>query len=65
MWWIAYEKTENGIPYYKVINLNSGRCLDVAWFSQSDGGNVLQANCTGTDNQLWRIHNNTIGYDGI
>jgi hypothetical protein len=55
MWYTVYVKTENGIKYYKLQNFNSGRCLDVAWFSQADGGNVLQAHCTGTDNQLWQI----------
>jgi hypothetical protein len=57
MWTTVYAKTENGIPYYKLVNFRSGLCLDVAWFSQADGGNVLQANCTGTDNQLWQIIN--------
>jgi hypothetical protein len=64
-WWRpVFVKVENNIPYYKLVNTNSGMCLDVAWFSQADGGNVLQATCTGTDNQLWDIVNIATGVHG-
>ena len=40
-------QTENGISYYQLMNVNSGRCLDVAWFSQMNGGKVVQATVRG------------------
>lgn len=45
-------------------NANSGLCLDVAYFSQDVGGNVLQADCTATDNQLWDLYNLDIDHHG-
>lgn len=65
LWNPIYIKTENGIPYYILENKKSWKCLDVAWFSMSNGGNVLQANCTATDNQLWDLRDLTYGTHGL
>lgn len=40
---------------YYIVNRNSGKCLDVAWWGTNDGADVIQANCTYADNQRWWI----------
>jgi hypothetical protein len=65
LWTPIYVKTVGGVPFYMLENKKSWKCLDVAWFSTADGGNVLQANCTGTDNQLWDLTNLKFGYHGL
>ncbi|WP_214416394.1 RICIN domain-containing protein [Sphaerisporangium fuscum] len=42
-------------PYYKYVAQHSGMCLDVQDASRAHGAYVLQANCWGGDNQLWRM----------
>lgn len=41
--------------YYRIVNYNSGKCLDVANYGTSNGDNVQQWNChsPSTTNQLW------------
>ena len=41
--------------YYKIVALNSGKCLDVSDISLSDGAPVQQWSCWGGDNQSWRL----------
>lgn len=42
--------------YYKIVNKkNSGKALDVSGASQDNGGDVIQWDYSGTDNQQWRI----------
>lgn len=43
--------------YYKIINLNSNKALDVAGGSYSAGASVIQWPYTGSDNQQWKIEN--------
>ncbi|WP_158839643.1 family 43 glycosylhydrolase [Saccharothrix deserti] len=40
---------------YRIVNRNSGKCLDVASGSSADGANVFQWTCNGGTNQLWRV----------
>ena len=51
--------TEEGVSFiYKegpVIAKHSGKCLDVSGGSRSNGADVIQWNCHGGDNQLWRL----------
>lgn len=39
--------------YFKVVNQNSGKCLDVRREDPKPFAGVQQYRCTGTDNQLW------------
>ncbi len=64
-WSIEYVQTINSIPYCQIVNRNSGKCLDVAYFSMAVGGDVIQANCSGGDNQMWILYNLTYGYYGL
>jgi hypothetical protein len=41
--------------YYKIVALNSGKCLDVDGISLSDGAAVQQWSCWGGDNQSWQL----------
>src|SRR3954454_1824367 len=43
-----------GIAHYRVSNAYNDMCLDVAWFATNNWAQVVQAGCTGTDNQLWK-----------
>jgi hypothetical protein len=65
LWHWIYIRTVSGIPYYILENRQTSKCLDVAGFSQADGGNVFQWDCTATDNQLWDFYNLRHGYHGI
>ncbi|MET1071036.1 MAG: family 43 glycosylhydrolase, partial [Umezawaea sp.] len=40
---------------YKLVNRNSGKCLDLDGGSTSDGANVRQWTCNGGSNQRWRL----------
>ncbi|MDN0196228.1 RICIN domain-containing protein [Streptomyces sp. S.PNR 29] len=40
--------------FYKVLNKNSGKAIDVSGGSTSAGANVIQWNDTGAQNQRWR-----------
>lgn len=49
-----FVKTENGI--YKIINVNSGKCLEVAGQdTNANGGNVQQWDYVGGNNQKWKL----------
>lgn len=49
-----FVKTENGI--YKIINVNSGKCLEVAGQDTNvNGGNVQQWDYVGGNNQKWKL----------
>ncbi len=45
---------------YRIRSITTGKCVDVAGFSQSDGGNLHQWDCTGNPNQVWRVD-----FDGV
>lgn len=40
---------------YRIINQHSGKALDVSGFSMADGGNILQWDYVGGDNQRWTL----------
>jgi GH43 family beta-xylosidase len=40
---------------YRLVNRNSGKCLEVAGSSTADGGNIQQWACNIGNNQRWRI----------
>lgn len=44
----------DGNGWYKIVNRNSGKVLDVSEGSLSDGAGILQWTDTGTANQLWK-----------
>jgi hypothetical protein len=39
----------------QIINVNSGKCLDVAFQSRGDRGNVIQWDCHRGASQSWQI----------
>lgn len=41
--------------YYKIVNKNSGKALDVSGASTANGADVIQWDYLGGDNQQWRI----------
>lgn len=41
--------------FYKIINVNSGKALDVSGASTANGANVQQYQWNGTDAQLWKF----------
>lgn len=40
---------------YQIQNVNSGKCVDVAWAATNDGANIQQANCSGNAAQLFNV----------
>ena len=48
--------------YYKLVNRNSGKLLDVSNKSSADGGNVIQWTDTGGTNQQWQFVSTGNGY---
>lgn len=49
-----FVRTENGL--YKIINVNSGKCLEVAGQDTNvNGGNVQQWDYVGGNNQKWKL----------
>jgi arabinan endo-1,5-alpha-L-arabinosidase len=47
---------------FRIVNRNSGKCLDVNGRSLADGADVIQWACTGATNQQWRIEATSGGY---
>lgn len=47
---------------YEISAKHSGKCLDVAEVSKSDGALLQQWSCSGGDNQRWRVTNVGAGY---
>jgi hypothetical protein len=45
----------DGVQYWSLVSLNSGKCMDVADASAANNANIQQYPCTGTDNQKWAI----------
>jgi hypothetical protein len=39
----------------QMVNVNSGKCLDVAYLSTENGANVNQYSCSRGTHQQWRI----------
>jgi hypothetical protein len=64
-WSAQLVKTVNGMPFYRLENANSKKCLDVAYASQAAAADVVQATCTSTDNQLWAFYNVFDGTHGL
>ena len=52
----------NSWQKYALISVNSGKALDVAGRSMSDGGNVLQYAYGGGNNQKWTLERQSNGY---
>jgi hypothetical protein len=47
--------TVNGKQYYEVVNVNSGKCLDVPGGNTAGGVELQQWSCWGGDMQLWAL----------
>jgi len=54
--------TSVGSIFYKIINVHSGKALEIRDASTADGGNVDQGTFLGHDNQLWEIVPVRYGY---
>ncbi|MFF4361272.1 alpha-L-fucosidase [Streptomyces sp. NPDC001604] len=52
-WWKLVPSATSG--YYRLVNVRTGWCADVANASTSDGANVIQWPTTGGANQDWQI----------
>ncbi|MEO8198372.1 MAG: RICIN domain-containing protein, partial [Thermoanaerobaculia bacterium] len=40
---------------YRIVNIASGKCLDVEGGGRQDGSRIIQYKCQGTENQAWRL----------
>lgn len=52
----------DGTAYYKIISRNSGKGLDVNGSSTADGGNIIQWDYWGGNNQQWKLTALSNGY---
>lgn len=50
-----WQVTPTADGYFSIVALNSGKCLDVAGMSTTDGAIVQQWSCSGGDNQKWQL----------
>lgn len=48
--------------FYKIINVNSGKAIEVKDYSQDNGAQIVQWDFHGGDNQLWNIVDGGGGY---
>jgi hypothetical protein len=53
---------DQGTPYYKLVNRNSGKVLDVTSSSTADGAKITQWTDNGGTNQQWNIVSTSTGY---
>ncbi|UII19551.1 discoidin domain-containing protein [Fulvivirga ligni] len=61
-WQSIYEKTDNGIRYYSLMNLHSGKFLDVPSGSGTNGLQLQQWQYNGSDAQLFEFREQPGGY---
>lgn len=47
---------------YRLMAMNSGKCMDVAWASTADGANVAQVTCNGNNAQAFDITDTGSGW---
>lgn len=57
LWNLKAEGNARGWTYYRFVNVRSGKCLDVPGGSAADGVVLIQYDCTGKQNQQWRMPN--------
>ncbi|WP_339316740.1 RICIN domain-containing protein [Paenibacillus sp. FSL R10-2734] len=53
------------VPYYKIINRNSGKALDIPGHSSNDGTQLEQWTFNGGDNQQWQLVEDGSGYSQL
>ncbi|WP_330334512.1 RICIN domain-containing protein [Streptomyces sp. NBC_00536] len=51
----TFEASSAHIGYFRLINLNSKKCMDVEGPSYADGAKIHQWECYGTDSQEWKV----------
>jgi hypothetical protein len=56
-WTLQETSIINGVSYYEIINVNSGKCLDVPYGSKDWGVELQQWTCWAGDMQQWRLFN--------
>jgi hypothetical protein len=61
-WQVIYKQTVNNIAYYALMNLHSGKVLDVPNSATTNGLQLQQYRYNGTNAQLWEIREVTGGY---
>ncbi len=44
-----------GGGFFRIVNLNSGKCLDVRNKNSNDGAEIHQWQCNGDRSQAWRL----------
>jgi hypothetical protein len=61
--WTFIPVLGNGEPgtYYRISNAYNDLCLDVGWDKRNNGAAVVQSDCWGGDNQLWRRQHTASG----
>ncbi|WP_165057044.1 RICIN domain-containing protein [Adlercreutzia sp. ZJ176] len=59
--WQRFMLTSDGLGFYDIVCVSTGKSLDVAWASKEPGANVIQWAPNGQGNQKWRIRCN---FDG-
>jgi hypothetical protein len=66
LWYLDYVFTDsNGFPFYRVRNVYSGKCVNIAGGSYDNGAHVIQYTCGSYDNEyfvFWRDSNVPAGY---
>lgn len=50
---IWYDQWEQERHNYRLINVESGKCLEIADFSRADGARAQQWTCAGVGSQIW------------
>lgn len=56
-WTLEQTSVINGVYYYEIVNVNSGKCLDVPNGNPNWGVELVQWTCWSGDMQQWRLYN--------
>ncbi|GAA1598902.1 hypothetical protein GCM10009804_64310 [Kribbella hippodromi] len=59
-WRLSYVRTENGVPFYKIVNWNSNKCIGFGG-SGAAGTTLVQWDCQNAGNQIWYFTQNIYG----
>jgi hypothetical protein len=61
-WYLQTAYTDSSGTYYYIRVRHTGMCLNVAYYGQENGSDVVQATCSNGTNEQWRLVPTDGGY---
>jgi hypothetical protein len=62
LWYLQYAASDTSGTYYYIRVRHTGMCLNVAYYGQANGSDVVQATCSNGTNEQWRLQPTDSGF---